>query len=265
VSILILVRQAWRRSLGWWAVLLAAAATASAFAAAETGEMLAEVVGEPLRHASLGDGLPYFAAAMFVMVTVYVAAGAFVDWRRSRQRGQRPLTQGAVPAASVVPAATTTIEDPSVAEDTAIPPVPPSSAPSTLRPPRKVPLVVTILGILAVVVAGLATIQTFRVGESGAQAVWGAELAAAQASPSAEATKVIPMSEVTLHATGKDCWTVINGTVYDLTAWVSEHPGGSGPIMTLCGTDGTNSFTTQHGGQARPEAELAGFEIGTVK
>ncbi|MDQ1246264.1 MAG: hypothetical protein QG597_632 [Actinomycetota bacterium] len=267
LSILILLRQSWRRSLGWWAVLLAGTAVVTTALAKETGEGLAEVLGEPIRHASLGDGLPYFAAAMFLMLTAYVVWGALWDWRQGRKQSQKPLAQGAVAAESVVPAPSLrTIEDPSVATSGApIPPVPPSPVPASKV--RRVPLTVTILGILSVLVAALATVQTFRVGESGAQAVWATELTDAKAatSPSAQATKVIPMSEVLTHNSDKDCWTVINGTVYDLSAWIAEHPGGSVPILSLCGTDGTTSFEAQHAGQAKPESQLAGFEIGTVR
>lgn len=268
LTILVVVRQAWRRSLGWWAVLLAAGTVGATALAAESGEALAEVVGEPLRHASLGEGLPYFAAAMFVMLTVYVVWGAVWDWRSNHQKAQKSLVQGAVPAESVVPVpAASTIEDPAVATRTASGSAPPAvSQPSgPARRTRRVPLSLTILGILAVVVGALTTAQAFRVGESGAQAVWAGFDDAAQADPSGAPARVITMAEVTTHATSTDCWTVIGGTVYDLTAWVTEHPGGAGPIQSLCGTDGTSSFQTQHAGQARPEAELTGFAIGTVK
>jgi uncharacterized membrane protein len=268
VTILVVVRQGWRRSLGWWAVLLAAVAVIATFAAARTGESLAEVVGEPLRHASLGEGLPYLATAMLVMLTLYVASGSLWDWRTRVTASRQPLTQGAVAAESVLPATPrATIEDPSVAESSSVPEQSSASAPR--KRPRKVPLALTVLGVLAIVVSALVTLQTFRVGESGAQAVWAAEYADARdgraTEAAAEAGTVIPMSEVIRHATGADCWTVIDGTVYDLTEWVRAHPGGVTPILTLCGTDGTSSFATQHAGDAKPQAELAEFALGTVR
>lgn len=268
LAILIVVRQAWRRSLGWWAVLLAAVTVAVTALAAESGEALARVVGEPLRHASLGEGLPYFAAAMFLMLTLHVVWGAVWDWRRQHKKAQKSLVQGAAPAESVVPVrAAGVIEDPEVAallaNGSTPPPVPPPTAPA--RRTRKVPLALTILGILAVLVGALTTVQAFRVGESGAQAVWAGFDTQAQTAPSGAPARVITMAEVTTHATSTDCWTVIDGTVYDLTSWVSEHPGGAGPIQSLCGTDGTSSFQTQHAGEALPEAELTGLAIGTVK
>ncbi|MEI6345614.1 MAG: cytochrome b5-like heme/steroid binding domain-containing protein [bacterium] len=86
----------------------------------------------------------------------------------------------------------------------------------------------------------------------------------------ATATTTIPatsftFAEVAKHATAADCWTTVNGNVYNLTPFVSKHPGGVGAISQICGVDGTAAFTDQHGGQRKPEKELAGLEIGTLK
>ena len=72
------------------------------------------------------------------------------------------------------------------------------------------------------------------------------------------------MTEVRAHATSEQCYTVVNGNVYDLTAWIAKHPGGSRAILSLCGTDGTATFEGQHGGQGRPESVLASYKIGTL-
>jgi len=78
-------------------------------------------------------------------------------------------------------------------------------------------------------------------------------------------TSSYTMAQVATHKSASNCWTVVSGKVYDLTAWINNHPGGPGPILTLCGTDGTALFTGQHGGQARPASELKSFLIGTLK
>lgn len=72
------------------------------------------------------------------------------------------------------------------------------------------------------------------------------------------------MADVRARATSEQCYTVVNGNVYDLTAWIVKHPGGSRAILSLCGTDGTASFEGKHGGQGRPESELASYKIGTL-
>lgn len=72
------------------------------------------------------------------------------------------------------------------------------------------------------------------------------------------------MAQVTAHASADSCWTAIGGTVYDLTSWISQHPGGKSAILRLCGKDGTQAFNEEHGGQSRPERELASFKIGAL-
>jgi predicted heme/steroid binding protein len=70
--------------------------------------------------------------------------------------------------------------------------------------------------------------------------------------------------EVAQHNSAASCYSVVSGTVYDLTPWIPQHPGGSGYILGMCGIDATDAFTGKHGGQARPATELAGFKIGTL-
>lgn len=72
------------------------------------------------------------------------------------------------------------------------------------------------------------------------------------------------LSDVAKHSSASSCWAAINGNVYDLTHWINQHPGGSGAILSLCGTDGSAAFNAQHGGQGRPEQELANFYIGKL-
>lgn len=49
------------------------------------------------------------------------------------------------------------------------------------------------------------------------------------------------LSWVAKHNLQEDCWTTINGKVYDLTDFVLNHPGGEG-IVKLCGIDGSEIY-----------------------
>ncbi|MBY0328602.1 cytochrome b5 domain-containing protein [Patescibacteria group bacterium] len=80
-----------------------------------------------------------------------------------------------------------------------------------------------------------------------------------------DTTKYYTSAEVSTHASVQSCWSIINRKVYDLTPWISRHPGGANAIKRICGVDGSADFNGQHGGQARPESELAGFFIGVLK
>jgi len=81
-------------------------------------------------------------------------------------------------------------------------------------------------------------------------------------SPTPEETTLgYTLAQVSQRDSAAECWVAIDGGVYDLTSWIRSHPGGSGAILNLCGKDGTSSFTSQHGGQARPTSTLDGYYI----
>ncbi|MEY2671750.1 MAG: hypothetical protein RL687_167 [Candidatus Parcubacteria bacterium] len=72
------------------------------------------------------------------------------------------------------------------------------------------------------------------------------------------------LSDVENHNSSSNCWTAVYGNVYDVTSFISQHPGGSREIISLCGRDGTNTFDNQHGGERRANAELGNYKIGTL-
>ena len=128
----------------------------------------------------------------------------------------------------------------------------------------------TVTGILVILVSLLAITATVLAGHSGAQSVWATNTETAstisteRTAITKETSTTISMTEVAQHSAADDCWSVVNGNVYDLTQWISEHPGGSGSIESMCGVDATTAFNNQHNGQGEPEAKLASFQIGTI-
>ena len=72
------------------------------------------------------------------------------------------------------------------------------------------------------------------------------------------------MADVRANATPAKCWTVIDKKVYNLTNWISSHPGGASPIRFLCGKDGTDAFKAQHANQSNPTARLASYLLGPL-
>jgi len=73
------------------------------------------------------------------------------------------------------------------------------------------------------------------------------------------------MQQVAANNQAASCWTVIDGFVYNLTQWISSHPGGAGAIRSLCGIDGTASFKAQHANQSNPTQRLSGFLLGPLR
>ena len=90
-------------------------------------------------------------------------------------------------------------------------------------------------------------------------------VASSTPTPTPAPTKVgYTMTQVRANNTAANCWAVIDDSVYDLTNWIKSHPGGSGAIVGLCGTDGSSSFSAKHGNQSRPAAQLNSYRLGPL-
>ena len=57
-------------------------------------------------------------------------------------------------------------------------------------------------------------------------------------------TKSYSTDQVATHDSLDDCWTIINGNVYEITSYVKRHPGGT-EIERACGIDATSLFTNR--------------------
>ncbi|MFA5763891.1 MAG: cytochrome b5-like heme/steroid binding domain-containing protein [archaeon] len=64
------------------------------------------------------------------------------------------------------------------------------------------------------------------------------------------------LAYVAQHSTASDCWTAINGNVYDLTSFIPGHPGGS-IIATACGIDSSILFNLRPTNNKGPHPEQA--------
>jgi cytochrome b involved in lipid metabolism len=131
-------------------------------------------------------------------------------------------------------------------------------------------------GLSTAAVVGVVVLSVL-VGHSGAQATWGDRIAANQAeelpaptdptpgaTPGASPDSGISVAEVQKHNTAKDCWTVVNGNVYDLTSYIAKHKGGAAVLTAICGKDGTKAFSGQHAGASKPNADLSSLLVGAL-
>jgi tetratricopeptide (TPR) repeat protein len=75
----------------------------------------------------------------------------------------------------------------------------------------------------------------------------------------------LTLDEVKKHNSATDCWSIIDGNVYNLTNWVYSHPGGSARITAICGKDGSASFSGQHSNSNSAKSRLKGFELGKLE
>lgn len=88
---------------------------------------------------------------------------------------------------------------------------------------------------------------------------------AAHAAPSAKPAASYTLAQVAKHNKATDCWTVVGKGVYNVTKWIPKHPGGKGPVVAMCGKNGTATFTGVHGKSAKAKSALAAYKIGTLK
>lgn len=241
--ILMAVLPRWGARFGWVVAAAAAVALGFSYVTKEAGEQLEKMVGEPgFDHAEWGDRIPIVAGVLFAMTLILWLAQR--SWAKKQDAGKG---------------------------------------------------LITILGVLSVIIAVAAMFMIYMAGDTGAKSVWEGEVSTTtdgepaiptdESTPTEESTPAettpaetmtaspavtstattYTMADVQAHNTSGDCWTVINNTVYNVTAWEDEHPGGAERIIQLCGIDGTSLFEGQHDGQPKPEQTLAGYEIGTLQ
>jgi hypothetical protein len=117
-------------------------------------------------------------------------------------------------------------------------------------------VLVTIVGVAALPL-------TYIAGHTGAEATWEQAYAEAQAPIQPEPVGYT-MADVERRNTAEECWTVVDGTIYDVSSFIARHPAGSQDIINMCGKDASESFLGQHAGQGEPEKWLATLKVGTL-
>jgi len=74
------------------------------------------------------------------------------------------------------------------------------------------------------------------------------------------------LTEISQHSTESDCWTTVNGNVYNITSFIPSHPGGRA-IIQACGKDGTSLFKSEreHQEENAEQTLESTYLIGTLK
>lgn len=77
--------------------------------------------------------------------------------------------------------------------------------------------------------------------------------------------KLFSADEVSQHRTSDSLWTVINSDVYDLTRFLSMHPGGEGVLLasSIAGGDSTEAFFALH--RSEVLARYSRYKIGRLQ
>ena len=88
-------------------------------------------------------------------------------------------------------------------------------------------------------------------------------------SPSISSSLKYSAADVAKHASSSDCWTIIDGGVYNITSYTSQHPGGS-QILQACGVDASQVFHgmsgvgREHTHSSDAQDILSGMQVGSI-
>lgn len=126
--------------------------------------------------------------------------------------------------------------------------------------------IIGVLMVAIVAVGGFAAYRSLTVDQVPTYTSTSATtiVGASSATSSVPSVDTYTLAQLATHNSASSCYTAINGSVFDVTPWISQHPGGAQAILSLCGVDGSGAYNAQHGGERRPANELASFKIGTL-
>ena len=65
----------------------------------------------------------------------------------------------------------------------------------------------------------------------------------------------ITAEELAKHIVPGDLWIAVSGKVYDVSNFLSTHPGTEKPLLHFAGKDGTAGFMTKH-----PHVDISTFD-----
>lgn len=78
---------------------------------------------------------------------------------------------------------------------------------------------------------------------------------------------VLSSQEIARHSTVSDCWLLISNKVYNLTGYLTAHPGGVQTISPYCGKEASQAFATKDTGNAHSANAnnlLANYYVGDL-
>ena len=77
----------------------------------------------------------------------------------------------------------------------------------------------------------------------------------------------ITLAVVAQHSTPDDCWIAIEGSVYDVTAYIPQHPTAPEVLYEWCGKEATEGWLDKGGGRphsSRAAGLLPAYFVGVV-
>lgn len=123
--------------------------------------------------------------------------------------------------------------------------------------------IITFLVIIGVLISKYQTASTLQTSSTLI------DTATTQTSTTTQTTSTaLTKANVAKHNTANDCWIIINKNAYNVTTYLTDHPGGSEEIIRTCGTDATAAYDAIKGGRGHSAAAiqvLPSLLVGTVQ
>ncbi len=81
------------------------------------------------------------------------------------------------------------------------------------------------------------------------------------------AEKIYSLAEVAGHSQREDCWMAIGGEVYNLSAYLPQHPSNPAIVLPWCGKEATQAYRTKNRGRphtSNADQLLSKYRIGKL-
>jgi cytochrome b involved in lipid metabolism len=102
-------------------------------------------------------------------------------------------------------------------------------------------------------------LASFKIGT-----LTGASTLATPVAATSPMVKRFTFKQIHRHQYASNCWTAVNGKVYNLTPWTKKHANRKTFVKVMCGRNGTRSYNKASGGVAKSDRNQKRYKIGVI-
>jgi len=128
-------------------------------------------------------------------------------------------------------------------------------------------LIIGIIGSIIIIVLTVFYVNQYQSQQDQFDKNSQNKIASQNVKPQQNLDTVLTVEEVAKHNSANDCWFIIENAAYDVTQYLSLHPGGKNRIIPFCGQDATVAYSTMGGKGSHSlfaDNELSKLKIGQI-
>jgi len=135
---------------------------------------------------------------------------------------------------------------------------------------KSVFIVLFICGLIAAILFVGAVVQKLGTNETTSSSSPSATTSGttnSTASTPKSSTTAYTVDQISKHNNKNDCWLIIDGNVYDISGYLTQHPGGVAQVTPYCGKDASQAYATMNGRGAHSSTAdeiRQNYQVGTV-